>query len=286
MKKTAFRYRLMAAACRTPFSVIVLFSVIPFNTRAQQSYRQSDIDSGAILFSAQCSSCHGAGDGVPGIDLRMGQFRHANSDSDLLTVIRNGIRGTAMPAHDDLTGNETVSLVAYIRNMRDYNEQAVKPGDLQKGKFLFEGDGGCLDCHRVNGKGSRFALDLSDTGTLHPAAYLERALRDPKANADSQPQNGFLTAITNQGKVITGRRLNEDTFTIQLIDQHENLVSLEKSNLKSLTKVPGVEMHSLRGKLTSDQISDLVAYLASLQVAQKTTSSVPAVGPAVSNGTK
>jgi cytochrome c oxidase cbb3-type subunit III len=256
---------------------IFLCAVSSSVLRAQQpTYRPSDIDNGAILYAAQCTSCHGAaGDGVPGVDLRTGQFRHGVADKDLLVTIRNGISGTAMPAHGDLTGNEILSLVAYIRNMRDYKSETVKLGDPQKGKALFEGDGGCLSCHRVNGKGSFVALDLSDTGSLHPAAYLMRALLDPQVNSESQPQNRYVSAVTKRGAVVTGRRLNEDTFTIQLMDDHENLVSLSKANLNSLTVIKGPTMPSAKGKFTDEQISDLVAYLASLQVPGSTPASSP-----------
>lgn len=248
------------------FMVTVAVSLPLVANAQQQTYRQADIDNGALLYNAQCSSCHGVGNGVTGIDLRTGAFRHARSDNDLLAIIRNGIPGTAMPAHGDLAGHDILSLVAYIRNMRDYNVEAVKLGDAQKGKALFEGKGDCLSCHRVNGKGSQIALDLSDTGALHPAAYLERALLDPKTNAEAQPQNRFVQAVTKTGRIVKGRRLNEDTFTIQLMDDHENLVSLEKANLKSLTIVEGAAMPSAKGILTEEQIMDLVAYLASLRV--------------------
>jgi cytochrome c1 len=79
------------------------------------------------------------------------------------------------------------------------------------------------------------------------------------------PESHVVRAVTKGGDSITGRRLNEDTFTIQLMDDHEHLVSLEKSNLRSLTVVPGTSMPSLKGKFTDDQISDLVSYLVSLK---------------------
>jgi cytochrome c oxidase cbb3-type subunit III len=263
-----------------PLKIGIVAGAMSFAIGVQgQTYVRSDIESGASLYAAQCYSCHGAGDGVPGIDLRTGQFRHASTDQDLLAIIRNGIPGTAMPAHGDLSGKEILSLVAYIRNMRDYNTQAVKLGDAKQGKQLFEGDGHCLDCHRVNGKSSRVALDLSDTGTLHPAAYLQRALLSPQETAEGEPQNHFVRAVKEDGSVIVGRRLNEDTFTIQLIDEHQKLVSLDKSRLKSLTPIEEFEMPSLKGKFTDEQIADLVAYLASLR-----TQGTTAPGPARSAG--
>ena len=237
----------------------------------QQTYLQDDIDRGAGLYAASCVVCHADGAGVPSVDLRSGQFRHATSDQDLAAVIHNGIPGTAMPAHADFSNADLVDIVAFIRTMRDYNSKPVKLGDPVKGKDLFENEGACLNCHRVNGKGSHLALDLSGTGVTHPAAFLQRALLDPQSVAAESPESHMVRAVTKSGDVITGRRLNGDTFTIQLMDDHEQLVSLEKSNLRSLTIVPGVSMPSLKGKFTDDQISDLVAYLVSL----KQVSSLP-----------
>src|SRR3990172_6649316 len=61
-------------------------------------YSQSDVENGFRLYGAHCSTCHGAsGDGIPGIDLRRGQFRRVSTDADLNRIISSGIPGTAMP---------------------------------------------------------------------------------------------------------------------------------------------------------------------------------------------
>lgn len=240
-------------------------SILPLSTSAQQEYQRDDIDRGAGLYGANCVVCHADGAGIPGVDLRSGQFRHATTDQDLAAIIHNGIPGTAMPAHPDFSNADLIAIVAYVRNMRDYNSKPVKLGDRARGETLFENEGHCLDCHRVNGKGSHIGLDLSSVGAIHPAAFLQRALLDPESTVAEMPESHFLRAVTASGDVITGRRLNEDTFTVQLMDDHEHLVSLEKANLRSLTVVAGPAMPSLKGKFTDDQISDLVAYLASLK---------------------
>lgn len=244
-------------------SSICLFIVGPPLSAQQQKYQQDAIDRGAALYAANCAVCHAEGDGVQGVNLKTNEFRHSSTDEDLLGVIRNGIPGTAMPAHTNLASADVIALVAYIRTMRDYGSKPVKMGDPQKGKTLFE-SGGCTGCHRVNGKGSRVALDLSDVGSVRPPAYIARALLEPDATAAEVPGSRFVRAVKKDGTSIVGRRLNEDTFSIQLIDEHENLVSLEKSDLKSLTILKDSTMPSLKGKYTDDQISDLVAYLASL----------------------
>lgn len=249
----------------------------------QQDYRQFEIDSGAALYASQCVECHTDGTGVPGVNLRTGQFRRALTDEDLLAVIRNGVPGTAMPPHN-LPGADIVALAAYVRSMTQDQTNLVKLGDPEKGKMLFENEGGCLGCHRVDGKGSRKALNLSDAGTVHPPSYLERALLDPNGTAAQMPESRYVRAVTNKGTIITGRRLNEDTYTIQLMDDHENLVTVEKDDLKSMTVLRDSPMPSLKGKFTDEQISDLVAYLASLKSGQAAAPTSYGIGPGVGSG--
>jgi putative heme-binding domain-containing protein len=258
-------------------AIVICLALVPQLNAQQQSYRPSDVDAGATLYAANCFTCHADGQGIPGVDLRSGQFRHASSDDDLMSVIENGIPGTAMPAHS-FTSPELTGLVAYIRTMRDYGAKPVQLGDAAKGKSLFEDQGGCLNCHRVDGKGSRIALDLSDAGLVHPPAYLQRALLDPNSIAAEMPENRFIRVVTNKEVTISGRRLNEDTYTIQLIDDHENLVSLEKANIRSYTILKDSSMTSLQGKFTDAQISDLVAYLATLKKSPQIGGSGPAPG--------
>ena len=60
-------------------------------------YEQADIEYGAQLYSGHCVVCHGErGDAMPGANLGVGKFRHAETDRDLTNVIRNGVPGTAM----------------------------------------------------------------------------------------------------------------------------------------------------------------------------------------------
>ena len=98
------------------------------------------------------------------------------------------------------------------------------------------------------------------------------------------PESRFVRAVTSKGTVVIGRRMNEDTYTIQLMDDHENLVTLEKGDLTSMTVLKDSPMPSLKGKFTDEQISDVVAYLASLKSAQATTPTSFGSGPGVGNG--
>ena len=70
------------------------------------------------------------------------------------------------------------------------------------------------------------------------------------------------------GAVITGRRLNEDTHTIQLIDDHERLLSILKSDVREYALLKTSPMPSYRDKLSAKEIAALVAYLANLKGSQ------------------
>ena len=60
--------------------------------------------------------------------------------------------------------------------------------------------------------------------------------------------NRSVRAVTRDGKVITGRRMNEDTYTVQLIDEQERLVSLVKANLREYGLVRRTSMPVVQGQ--------------------------------------
>jgi len=246
--------------------VVLSLVLLPSPTAQQQTYRLADIDVGAQVYAENCYSCHLDGRGVPGVDLSAGPIRRASTDEELQALIQKGIPGTAMSPRT-LNTAQLNGLVAYIRTMKDYGSKPVAMGDPARGKALFEGDGQCRTCHRVDGQGSRVALNLSNVGALRPPAYLQRALRDPNSTYVEMPENRFVRAVTKNGTTVTGRRVNEDTFTILVIDDHENLVSLDRATLRSYTILKESPMPSFKGKLTDEQVSDLVAYLATLKKA-------------------
>jgi putative heme-binding domain-containing protein len=159
---------------------------------------------------------------------------------------------------------ELAGIVAYVRNIRARAADVHPPvGDLRIGQDIFEGKGGCLHCHRVVGKGSRVAPDLTNVGNRLTAGSLERSLLEPSAMMS--PMNRSVRAVTKGGTIITGRRLNEDTFTVQLIDDHETLISLLKSDLSQYEILEKSPMPSYKEVFTPGELSDVLAYLLSLK---------------------
>jgi putative heme-binding domain-containing protein len=226
-------------------------------------YTRADIEYGARLYAEHCDRCHGAnGQGVAGVDLRGGKFKNASTDRELARVITAGFPAAGMPpAKFDPAA--LTAVVAFVRNMNSFDRGSVKLGDMARGRRIVEGKGACLSCHRINGQGSRKAPDLSDIGTIRSAGSIERSLLDP--TGQMMPINRPVRIVTKEGKTINGRRLNEDTYTVQLADEEGRLLSLAKANLKEFHISTKSVMPSYKGELTQEELSDAVAYLLSLK---------------------
>jgi cytochrome c oxidase cbb3-type subunit 3 len=228
-------------------------------------YDVADIEYGAQLFSQRCVVCHGVdGDLMPQANLRSGTFRNASSDRELMGVIRNGVDGTAMAA-TGYADAEITALVAYLRNITSWDPSASATllGDAANGRRLFEGKGGCLECHRVGPRGPAHAPPLTDVGARRTAAALRRTLLEPDAGL--LPINRPVRAVTGDGRVVEGRRLNEDTFTVQIMTTDEQLVSLDKSSLRDYS-IGLDSSHPDFGAIFDEQeIADLLSWLLSLK---------------------
>lgn len=226
-------------------------------------YSQLAIDTGTRLYNAQCAQCHGpAGDLVAGIDLRLGRFRRVSSDEDLAQVITKGVPGTGMPPFP-LQPAELAGIVAFIRAGFDPLGSTVKVGDALRGRTVFEGKGNCLRCHRVNNSGSLVGPNLSEIGLLRSPAALQRTLLDP--TSAMMPINRPIRIVMKNGATITGRRLNEDTYTVQLIDSHERLQSIPKSDMRTYTVETKSTMPLYSTSLTAEELADVIGYLLTLK---------------------
>jgi cbb3-type cytochrome c oxidase subunit III len=74
----------------------------------------------AALFNKNCSICHRTdGKGFPALktpDFTDGKWQAAHPDKELMEVIKNGKKGTPMPAFDGKLNDEEIkALVTYIR---------------------------------------------------------------------------------------------------------------------------------------------------------------------------
>jgi putative heme-binding domain-containing protein len=249
--------------------VVVIAAVIGAQ---EHSYTQADIENGSRLYQSSCAGCHGpSGDMVPGIDLLRNQFRRATSDTEIVRIIQMGIPGTTMPP-SSFTETQAATIVAFLRAAapasgfglgRGGGVAAVPRGDMAKGRAIFAGKGECGTCHRVNGAGPRVAPELTDIGTIRQPQELQEKILEPSRNV--RPGNRTADIVLKNGTTISGRLLNQDTFTVQVLDSRERLVSVPRTDVRDFTVRRESPMPPYRDRLTADEVTDLVAYLVSLK---------------------
>src|SRR5277367_3976071 len=235
---------------------------------------------GEFQFRSNCAFCHGLGarGGGRGPDLTRAQKRHGNSDFDLFRTINEGVPGTAMPPNGatqqgvGMTDTEIWQVISYIRSVQ-VKAPAQALGDAARGKQLFYGDASCYTCHMVEGKGGRLGPDLTTTGSARSLDYLIESVRNPSrrlAQGISESMKEFsqeyetVKVETAEGKKLTGVVLNEDHFTLQMMDLREQVYSFDKSKLRSFEKSRESLMPKYDQKLLSDEdLQDIIAFLVS-----------------------
>ena len=229
----------------------------------ESQYPDVDIVYGSTLYAARCVTCHGPqGDAIGDVNLRSGRFRNAVTDQDLARFIRAGSQAAGMPPFA-LDNAEMAGVIAYLRNMNTFDTATMKAGDVARGRAIFEGKGTCISCHRVGRTGSRVAPNLSDIGAQRSPGSLQRSLLDP--TSQMMPINRPVRLVKKDGAVINGRRLNEDTYSIQVMDDKERLHSILKADLREFTISKTSPMPSYKGTLSSEEIADVIGYLLSLK---------------------
>src|SRR5262249_17300788 len=109
--------------------------------------------------------------------------------------------------------------------------------------------------------------DLSDIGRVRSAEQIRRAIVAP--NAEVLPEYRQVRIVTKDGSSVTGRLLNQDAFSIQLIDADGRLATYVKSSLREHALIVRNPMPSCGGKLPAQQMADVVGYLGSLKGADR-----------------
>jgi cytochrome c oxidase cbb3-type subunit III len=236
---------------------------------------------GESQFRANCAFCHGLGakGGGRGPDLTRTQKHHGSSDADLFRTIDEGVPGTAMPPNGatqqgvGMTDEEIWQVITYIRSV-EVKAPAQAAGDAAHGKQLFFGSAACSTCHMIAGKGGRLGPDLTTTGAGRAAGYIIESVRYPSrrlAQGISEAMKEFSTEYetvkveTADGQKFSGVLLNEDSFTLQMLDTREQLHLFEKSQLRSFEKSRESLMPAYDEKTLSDKdLNDILAFLQSV----------------------
>jgi putative heme-binding domain-containing protein len=232
-----------------------------------------DLAEGQALFRGLCSGCHGGvGRGGKGPDLTDNRWIHGGSDADVARVIQNGVPKTTMKKLGDaLKPDQIHKLIGYIRSLaRAPGEPTWKPyiaGDPKVGRRLFfdpQTKVPCAKCHSISGEGGRVGPALDRIANRRAPEYIMESIVDP--SKDVAPEYETVVVLTKEGRVISGIRINETNFSIQLHEEDGHFHSFLKRELddskaikKSLMPENAVEL------LTVKELHDLFAYLMTLE---------------------
>jgi cytochrome c oxidase cbb3-type subunit 3 len=273
--------RLICSSAKRFFASALAVVVLPLSIAAQNPFggNPKAAKAGEYEFRINCALCHGLGarGGGRGPDLTRPQKKHAHTDGDMFQVISNGIPGTAMPANGTngqgvgMTDEEIWQIVTYIRS-QEVKSAAKTSGNAAHGKELFYGDGNCSLCHMVDGKGGRLGPELTAVGISRTREAIIDSVRNPSRRLAwglTEPTKEFpqeyesVTAVTSDGKEIQGVTLNEDSFSVQIMDSNEKIHLLEKDKLRSFKTSRESTMPKYNPDTLSDKdLDDIIAFLA------------------------
>ena len=222
---------------------------------------EEDVAVGEELFASRCVNCHGAdGRGDRGPDLTREVFRHGNSDRAIFMNILSGIPNTGMPSVR-LSDKEMWQIVAFVRSLRAPAEMA-ETGDPDAGRELYARHD-CGRCHFVNGEGGRLGPELSTIGWSRSPVHLRASIVDPGGDIENDYRQVRVAGAA--GAPTVGVLLNEDSYSIQLLDMAGRLRSFMKSDVEEIERPQASLMPSFAGRLDDPELDDLVAYLSSLR---------------------
>jgi putative heme-binding domain-containing protein len=243
----------------------------PGKTRTPQE--QAALEEGQALFRGLCSGCHGgAGRGGKGPDLTRGRFMHGNKDEDIARVIREGVAKTTMKKLGDSLKEEQISkLVLFIRSLaRAPGEATWKPylkGDPEAGRKIFFDEKSkvqCARCHTIDRQGGRIGPALDRIAARRAPEFIMESILEPSKDID--PNYETVQVVTARGISITGLRVNESNFNIQLREENGKFHSFLKSELESVTVLKKSLMpENIAEVLTVKELHDLFAYLMTLE---------------------
>ena len=138
----------------------------------------------------------------------------------------------------------------------------LSEAEIAQGTKLLKANG-CLSCHRVGDMGSYVGPNLTGVGANRSAEQIRAALVTPNKNVT--PENRSVRLVTGDGKTVTGRILNQDGFSVQLIDFSDQLRSFQKAGLRQFEIITTNPMPSYANKMSPQDLTDLVHYLSSLK---------------------
>ena len=251
---------------KTPGRVCLL--LVALAAAAMGQHRESnpfsspaDLAEGKRLYRLNCGVCHGMeGKSGRGARLAVRSHRHGNSDAALFRVIQNGVPGTEMPGLW-MDEDSIWRILLFVRTFEvNAGEACESGGDAAAGQAVYAASS-CAACHRIGGQGGRLGPELSHVGLNYAPEQLRAALVEPSRDVGARYRT---VRVTQAGKTVEGVLLNEDAYSVHLLDRAENLRSFLREEVESVEK-PAESLMPAYMNLSDRETTDLIAYLCSLR---------------------
>ncbi len=220
---------------------------------------------GRNIYNASCSGCHGLdGHGSDkAVNIAAGSEVQHLPDSQVSSIIANGVPATGMPAFRSLSPKQVGEVVRYLRALQGKGETQALAGDARHGKEIFFGKGECSSCHTISGQGGFLGPDLSEYASTASA----KAIHEEIVRARRNPGAGYRSAIltTADGQRLEGVIRNEDNFSVQFQSKDGNFHFFQRSQLAKFDRLETSLMPTnYSERLTPRDIDDLVSFLISV----------------------
>ena len=236
------------------------------------------IAQGEQAYNQSCTSCHGpnggAGEIGPEIIHNLSvPLRGELDDNQILDVIRNGAPGTAMPAwKGKLADDDILKIGAFLHSLRGTAIDNPLPGNVAHGEEIFWGKGQCGSCHMLGGKGALKGPDLTNVAAEYKSNLIVDALTKPnhRVYGDGGVHLRALPAMDtydavhvtlSNGRTVDGVLLNQDSYSVQLMGDDNQLHLLDRSQVKAMAAKPPLMPTDYDKRLTKEEFADLMAFL-------------------------
>ena len=200
---------------------------------------------------------------VASLDAQQGRTKNPYTSVEDVAVGQTAFRSRCASCHGfDGTGNRGP----------DLTRDVFRHGSSDRALFLniLNGIAGrqvydraaCVRCHWIDSEGGRLGPDLTSVGWRRSAGHLRASILDPDDDIDAGYRQVTVRVCGGGGG--QGILLNEDAFSIQVLDRAERLRSFAKSTLDEIERGAVSLMPSFEGRLSAKEVTNLVAFLASL----------------------
>jgi putative heme-binding domain-containing protein len=223
---------------------------------------EGGLDQGKAIFRSNCAFCHGlTAQGGRGPSLISSNLLHSGNDEAITNVVQHGVPGTTMPGFD-FPKDDLAALMQYLHDLSgSHAAESRPPGDPVAGQMVYSRSG-CSNCHRIGNTGSIYGPELTRIGAGRSIEFLRESLLDP--SADIADNYGGITVVTRDGRKISGVRVNEDTFTVQIRKPDQNFAFFAKSEAKEVIHETKSMMPAY-SHLSATDLQNLIAYLYTLR---------------------